>query len=118
MTIIALHLWPFVMTLNRQHAKPKCLCFWSKTHLLNWSLFIGFSTSFAQDRKEQSVSTERSVAFDSLFNQGNIHNAVDAINGLFPGMLVSMPGANPNELPDVLVRGIGTELGNRFINSN
>lgn len=51
---------------------------------------------------------------DSLFNKGNVHNVYDAINGIFPGVLISKPGANPNKLADVLVRGIGTENANRF----
>jgi len=32
---------------------------------------------------------------DSLFNKGNVHNVYDAINGIFPGVLISKTRSKP-----------------------
>ncbi|GEM_PF-1534441 len=65
------------------------------------------------DSLKSNLSNLNKVSFQD-FNRGNIHNVYDAINGRFPGVLISKPGSNPNQLSDMLVRGIGTENANRF----
>ena len=50
---------------------------------------------------------------DSLLNKGNEQDVLGLASGLFPGMLVSKAGSDPNLPYDARVRGIGTVIGNQ-----
>ena len=43
---------------------------------------------------------------DSNFNQGLIHDPWELIRGQIPGLLISRVGSDPNQAPDVRLRGI------------
>lgn len=66
---------------------------------------------FAQD----SIRVEHEAGDtikEATFNQGNVHDIYSLIDGLSTGLLVTKQDANPNQLPEVLVRGVQT-LSNR-----
>lgn len=53
----------------------------------------------------------RIVLTDSIFNKGNIQNPYQLIQGHFPGVLISKPGADPNGTYEVRMRGVNTLEG-------
>ena len=60
-----------------------------------------------QGRKD----TTKAIATDSVFNKGNEQDVLGLISGLFPGVIISKAGADPNRRHDAMVRGAGTNLG-------
>lgn len=81
--------------------------------LLLLVLFIGlFQTPLqAFQQPESSKDTTRLSLDEAYLNKGNEQDVFGLISGLYPGLIVSKPGADPNQTHDALVRGAGTIMG-------
>lgn len=69
--------------------------------LYQWdSLNVGYGLT-----SEVAVSAAVTTIYARDFNEGNINDPLQLIQGLVPGLQVSKPGGNFNELPTARVRG-------------
>src|SRR5699024_8883942 len=64
---------------------------------------VGYGTQ----EREQITSSISSVASED-FTSGAVNNPTELIQGKVPGLIVSTPGANPNESPTLRLRGISS----------
>lgn len=61
-------------------------------------------------QKETIDSTSATIRHHQ-FNRGNEQDFFGLISGLFPGVIISKAGSDPNRQHDMMVRGAGTILG-------
>ncbi|MEM6628113.1 MAG: SusC/RagA family TonB-linked outer membrane protein [Bacteroidota bacterium] len=69
-------------------------------------------TGYTTQREEEKTSAIVSVRSDD-FNQGNINNPAQLIQGKVAGVTISRPGGNPNQEFNIRLRGLGTIGANR-----
>lgn len=62
-------------------------------------------------QEEGHKDTTKAIVSDSVFNKGNEQDLLGLISGLFPGVIISKAGADPNRSHDAMVRGAGTSFG-------
>lgn len=76
-------------------------------------LLIGFSNPslFCFQNEIDFRDSTGSIIAHSQFNRGNEQDVFGLISGLFPGVIVSKAGSDPNRSHDMMVRGAGTILG-------
>lgn len=75
--------------------------------LISFSSLPLFSFQEAVDFQD---TTGHTISY-SRFNRGNEQDIFGLISGIFPGVIISKAGADPNRTHDMMVRGAGTLLG-------
>lgn len=61
-----------------------------------------------QDTLDERTNRDWSKISQREFNQGNIYDPWQLIQGRMPGLLISKPGSDPNNAYDIRVRGLST----------
>ncbi len=64
-------------------------------------------TGYTTQRQREVTSAITSVGEDD-FNSGNVTNAAQLLQGKVPGLTVTQAGGNPNQQPQIRLRGLST----------